>query len=262
MKHRIVNGLLVALVLAGVPSQAQIIHSSGPPPSYEVATIKPFQRDGIPGGPGSVLTTRSFIESAYNLPLGSKGRVLGGPSWLDTTLYEINGKVPDAQSAELQKMDREQRIRQTCLMKQALLADRFHLKVHFETRLIPIYELTVAKGGPKLTPAKELPHVTPTPTDPPQPENTRRGIRIVRKPRNITEITAAEEPLDILAAGLFLGLDRPIVNKTGLTGKYDFNLSWTPNPSMTPEANETEGPSIFTALPVNFAAPLTSGSMQ
>jgi bla regulator protein BlaR1 len=252
MRHRIVGRLLVALVafsaLGGIPAQGQIVHSSGPLPSFEVATIKPFQRDGMPGGPGSVLTTRTFIESAYNLPIGSKERVLGGPGWLDTTLYAIEGKVSETLSTEMKKMDREQRMRQTCLMRQALLADRFHLKVHFETRQMPIYELTVAKGGPKLTLAKEPPPVTPEPGDLARPENTRRGIRVIRKPRNITEMTATEEPLDTLVAGTFLGLDRPLVNKTGLTGKYDFTLTWTPNPSMAPGTNETEGPSIFTAL--------------
>ena len=97
---------------------------------------------------------RAFIEAAYNLPLGSNGRVLGGPGLIDTNRYVIDGKIPDALFAERQEMTREQRRNQTCLMRQALLAHRFKLKVHFETRVMPIYELVVAKGGPK-TDAKE-----------------------------------------------------------------------------------------------------------
>jgi uncharacterized protein (TIGR03435 family) len=150
-------------VVVGFQTQGQILHASGPLPSFEVATIRPSRNQGMPVGPvprnisHSDLPMRAFIEAAYNLPLGSHGRVLGGPGWIDTNPYVIDGKIPDALFAERQEMTPEQRRNQTCLMWQALLADRFKLKVHFETRVMPIYELVVAKGGPKLTPRNEPP---------------------------------------------------------------------------------------------------------
>jgi uncharacterized protein (TIGR03435 family) len=123
----------------------------------------------------------------------------------------------------------QQRVQQGCLMRQALLADRFKLKVHFETRVMPIYELLVAKGRPKLTPAKEPP---PAPTTvPSEPGNPLRrgdmlqGIRVLRKTPTITEMTVKREPMDAWVLMSFLGLGRPVVDKTGLKGKYDFTLN-------------------------------------
>ena len=146
------------------------------------------------------------------------------------------------------------------MMLQALLTDRFRLKVHFERREMPIYQLLVAKGGPKLTPATEPPPepTTPPPSSgpvsPPRPEDMRQGVRVVHRNRNTAEMIAKGEPLDVFVSTPFPGLGRPIVNKTGLTGKYDFTLNWTLDQSVTPEpdglaaAGQTDGPSIFTAV--------------
>jgi uncharacterized protein (TIGR03435 family) len=219
---------------------------------------------GDPRGPGarniarSKLNTRTLIAIAYNLRFNSD-RVLGGPGWLDTKWYVIDGKIPDELFAEMQKMTPEQRSNQVDLMWQALLADRFRLKVHFETREMPIYELVVAKGGPKLTPAKEPPPAPTTapsePGNPLRPEDMRQGVRVLRKTRTITEMTVKAEPMDAWVSMPFLGLGRPVVNKTGLKGKYDFTLNWTQDDLSASPAlgglaapSESDGQSLFTAM--------------
>jgi bla regulator protein blaR1 len=121
MRHRMVCGALAICIAAtinvvvGFQTQGQILHASGPLPSFEVATIKPSRNQGMPVGPvprnisHSDLPMRAFIEAAYNLPLGSNGRVLGGPGWIDTNPYAIDEKIPYALFAEMQEMTREQR---------------------------------------------------------------------------------------------------------------------------------------------------------
>src|ERR1019366_8288373 len=112
------------------------------------------------------------------------------------------------------------------LMQQALLADRFKLTVHFETRVMPVYALVLAKGGPKLTPAKPTPPPSDKPSPvvdakhPPRPGDVRQGILVLSKGRTI-EMTVRGLPLDawMLGRAMHLG-DRPLVNNTGLTGSY------------------------------------------
>src|ERR1700722_9982953 len=155
MRHRMVDGaparsvavsicLATILTVAGFQMHGQNLHASNPLPSFEVATIKLSDGGPHPSGPGapnierSNMNTRTFISIAYNMPFNSD-RVLGGPGWLDTKWYVIDGKVPDELFAEMQKMSPEQRKNQVGLMRQALLADRFKLKVHFGTQVMPIY---------------------------------------------------------------------------------------------------------------------------
>ena len=148
-----------------------------PLPSFEVATIKPAQNtaQGFSRPPRNIfrlinVTARDLVRIAYGLPPGpATVRVLAGPGWIDTNHYNVEGKVPDELFAEMQKTPMQQQRNQMFLMGQSMLADRFKLKVHFEQREMPIYELVVAKGGPKLTPAKEPPLEPDTP--PPLPAN-------------------------------------------------------------------------------------------
>jgi bla regulator protein blaR1 len=205
----------------------------------------------------SSFSTRSLIEIAYNLKPGS-GRVLAGPSWLDSDWYIVVGKIPDGLFADMQDMPAKQRGEQVHLMAQAMLADRFKLKVHFEMREMLVYNLVVKKGGPKLITAKEPP---PGPSAPPlnpdipiRLEDMRQGIRLLTKAPNNREMTVKGESVEAWTQGPFLGLDRPVVNKTGLTGRYDLTLNWVPDqlsssgPGPSAISNASEGPSLFTAL--------------
>ena len=76
-------------------------------------------------------------------------QIVGGPDWLIKDAYNIKGKVPDDIQAAQQWMKRQDHIEQNRTMQQSLLADRFHLKAHFETRVLPVYELVPAKRRPQ-----------------------------------------------------------------------------------------------------------------
>jgi bla regulator protein BlaR1 len=258
--------LATTIVVAVFQMRAQNLPAGNPAPSFEVTTIKPSHGPGEtrlrgPGGPNMAqgnFNTRTFIALAYNLPF-NPDRVLGGPDWLDTKWYVIDGKISDELFAAMQKMTPEQSKNQTRLMWQALLADRFKLKVHFETRVMPIYELVVAKGGPKLTPAKEPPPAgtigSSESGNPLSPGEMRQGIRVIRKTPASTEMTVKGETMDAWVLSPLPGLGHPLVNKTGLKGKYDFTLNWVQDDlSASPASgglaapSESSGPSLFTAI--------------
>ncbi len=132
-------------------------------------------------------------------------------------------------AAALQKLPPKEQSEQRRLMLRALLADRFKLKVHQETKILPLYQLVIAKGGPKL---KES-HASKTTTN------------------GIGRLTAQRMTMASLTRILTVVTDRLVVDKTGLTAEYDFDLRWTPDDLQEsageiPEA--VSGPSIFTAL--------------
>jgi bla regulator protein BlaR1 len=280
MRDRTFHALFVSLIavaicpaplnlVTGTPAHGQVLHATGPLPSFEVATIKPV-RDGSPLGfspPSRNMfknlnaSARDLVRVAYGMPPGSAERVLGGPGWVDTNHYDVEGKIPDALFAEIQKMPPQEQRSQRLMMVQAMLADRFKLKVHFEEREMPIYELVAAKGGPKLTPAKEPPPESDTTPHPaatggfPRPEDMRQGILVFPKTSAIMEMTAKGQTMDVLVQVPFFGLgSSPVLNKTGLTGKYDFTLDWTPEQPARPTADdlttpaEPDAPSLLTAL--------------
>jgi uncharacterized protein (TIGR03435 family) len=268
-------------VLHAVPTFGQILHATGPLPSFEVATIRPMEQMGVVAPPGggvppasgrvapngeqiisqqevrispsprfsdrvnSVMTAKMLIDYAYNLPAFSESQIIGGPDWTSQTMYQIHAKIDDLQFAVMQKMSSAQQTQQIQLMQQSLLAERFKLKAHFETRQMPVYALELAKGGPKLTPAKgegAAPQAQPT------------IMSVVSKGDGLNEITAKE----VQPSQLILMLQnqpelghRMIIDKTGLTGHYDLTLDWAREGPATAEvgsANADAAPSLFTAL--------------
>jgi len=203
-------------------------------PAYEVATIKPGQLN-VPGGRGVLL--RGYIQQAFGIPLNIAGRVIG-PDWINSTRYVIQGKAPDSIRDAMQTMTIAEQMKESDLMMQSLLADRFQLKAHFETREMPMYELVLAKGGPKLT----------EDSDPTKRQVASGG----------TVIRAGAAPIRILTDVLECSPDvggREVVDKTGLTGTYDISLKWTPlqtgaaagGGSGSPPSPDAP-PDIFTAI--------------
>ena len=251
--------VIALLAIATTPIYPQILHPTDPLPSFEVATIKPWHRtpppplpDGAPAtqkiakiDPGSgvpqlrpqlhmILPIEILITSAYNLRPGSGKRIIGGPEWLrqDIDQFEIQAKIDDTQFAAMQKMTPTQQREQIALMEQSLLADRFKLKVHFETRELPIYTLVIAKGGPKLTPAKE--------GEPTRLSAVTNG-----------QLTATAVTIDQFAHSPLLGPathGQPVIDQTGLKGTYDFTLNSGPEQPATPDAPAETDPPMFTAI--------------
>lgn len=210
---------------------------------FEAASIKPSapqamggMRMGIqmlPGGRISMtgVTVKILIQQSYGV---RDFQIAGGPSWLGSDRYDITAKPEGAASPE-----------QVKVMVQALLADRFQLKLHRETKELPTYALVVAKGGPKFHASEVAP----------EGSNKPKGTRISIGRGQFTLEGAA---MAALANQLGQVLGRSVTDKTELTGNYDFKLEWTPDAGQqgamrAPGGDgapvpETTGPSIFTAL--------------
>jgi len=233
-------------------------------PKFEVASIKPCGSDfdsGERGGaskgqpsPGRLnlncQTVAGLIQMAYlffangHLNPGVLVPLSGGPAWISSDRYSINATVGGAQSQEVMRGP----------MMQALLEDRFQLKVHREIKEIPVYELTVAKRGPKLVPFREG---SCNPMDfskfPPSPPENMCISRATMNGVNVTVEARGATLSDFCK--LFLNrLDRPVIEKTGISGKFNFHLIYAPETdtdaagpgSTVPDS--LPGPSIFTAL--------------
>jgi len=201
-------------------------------PAYEVATVKPWD------GKGFAMPLQSYIQQAFGISPNIAGRVIG-PDWIKTARYVIQGKSPDSVTSAVQSMTIEERMKVNLLMMQSLLADRFQLKAHFEIREMPVYELTLAKGGSKLKEDSDL---------------TKRRFAV-----GGSTIRATAAPINVIFNALECAPDvggREVVDRTGLTGNYDFSLSWTPLETAAVPGEEHGslssanggGASLFTAI--------------
>lgn len=280
--------LLVATTCFGLAtaSSAQIIHASDPLPSFEVATIKPASSLSrlSSASPAEVhisnVTVRNLIEQAYGIPWTSADneRVLGGPAWLDTNHYDIAARIPGDLAEARQKLSPDQQKQQISLMLQSLLAERFHLKLHFETRVLTVYALVVAKPNPHLVESanqhesttQETPAPIALPSKPEDPKALHHGILqgiVVLYNGQSAQMTAKQASMDDLVrwfAGYSEVGGRPVVNQTSLSGLYDFTLRWTrqtlaatPQPGSS-DAADSDAPPLFTALPNQLGLRLKS----
>jgi uncharacterized protein (TIGR03435 family) len=178
------------------------------PPAFEVVSIKPYQETfpfPVPPTPKGPLVTftgftvRDLIREAYDLTYDSQ--IHGFTGWIGNDRFDVSGRVAG---------DATPTRDQVRVLLQALLAERFSLKFHRETRETPVYALVVAKGG-----AKIREHIPPESGGGFRP--TTKGSQILMKSINA--------PLDQLVLALVLNSGRPVIDKTGLTGKYDFEYS-------------------------------------
>jgi uncharacterized protein (TIGR03435 family) len=175
------------------------------------------------------VSLKVLLVNAYGI---REGLMFGLPGWASSSRFDVTAKVADTDLKAFRNLSREQR--QTMLA--ALLADRFHLKMHTEIKTLPVYELVIAKGGPKLTTS-----IVPPP-DTKNPDPLGLGNLDVQG----TNITAAGVTLSDLAMNLSFPLDRTVINKTGLTGRYDFQLRWTAEGAGTGATDAP--PDLFTAM--------------
>ena len=267
---------LTCMALGVVQLHAQILHATGPLPSFEVATIKPSV-DGkaapsinTPSESRTMnVTARNLIEHAYRIPWtpGLNERVVGGPDWIDSVHYDVEARIDQSLVAALATMSNEQQKNQIGLMMQSLLAERFKLTVHFESRELPIYALAIAKKGVKLAAAKDTPTVVEQ-DDPQRPgvvlptraEGLRKGISVQYRGQE-AEMTAKGVTLGQLVqwlAGYSEIGGRTVADQTGLGGTYDFTLRWTRERLTALSAQsdqagaaaspEPESPALFTSL--------------
>jgi uncharacterized protein (TIGR03435 family) len=220
--------MLLSIVVLGVPLCAQDAQKDAPSTSFEVASIRMVsdgQETVFPTFPAPQFTAENtsltlLIAIAYGM---SDNRIVGKPSWLDTTLYTVRAK-PEGDASLTEKQYRP--------LMQDLLQRRFHLAVHFETREVSGYELVVAKGGSKL-------------------EITTKSDAMAYIYSN--GLQSASLNTRTLASLLSRPLGHPVVDKTGLTDFYKLKLSFAPV-----EEPSSGLPDIFTAVQEQLGLKLES----
>jgi uncharacterized protein (TIGR03435 family) len=247
-----------------------LFHPSGPVPSYEVATVKLLNSNtadrvvklppGVMARTFSPLSIRHYIMNAYGAIYAAQ--IVGGPDWINKDAYDINGKVPDDLQAAFQKMTFVDRNDQTRATQQSLLSDRFHLKAHFETRVLPVYELVPAKGGLKITTVPAPPESKAG--DP--PVHVRNcypqlpgslGVMLNSKGLRVVNGCAINIQSVIRPIGPDAG-DRPIVDHSGFTGYFDIKgLAWAPLGDAD-ASNAPDAPSLSEALEHKLGLKLVS----
>lgn len=259
MALRGLTGIALALVIAG-GAGAQ---TADPSVAFEVATVKPSSlptsadgkrmiRFGAQGGPGtsdpsqisySFMSLRNLLMQAFSVSTYQ----VQGPAWLDSERFDIVARVPAGATKD-----------DVPVMLQNLLKERFQLKFHREKKEQSIYALAVGKGGPKMKrsedqsdPAAEAPPKSPSdsaaPAPPPDPGRPRigrdgmpelppgmrrPGIRMMAlmSPAGLrVRLNAERQTMAQLADTLSNQVDRPVVDMTGLTERYDFTLDFAPD---------------------------------
>jgi len=234
-------------------SQAGASPTPGAPLTFEVASIKPANPDArgmtwdlMPGGGfrATNVRMRHLIEFAYNV---DRFQISGAPGWFESQGFDLLAKPPQSAEANAgtRQLSNDQR-NQVRQRLQALLAQRFQLVIHRETKEMPVYTLVVAKNGPKLKESTK--------------ERDMGGMP--------GKLSAQGTPMDGLAAYLTGMLKRIVLDRTGLKGTYDFNLEWTPDPGGLGKLEEEKaggasppdpsGPSIFTAIQQQLGLKLES----
>jgi uncharacterized protein (TIGR03435 family) len=181
-------------------------------------------------------TLHGMIGNAYGVPSSVKGLVQGGPAWMLSAAFDVQVKVDPPTVARWSKLLQQPVDEERRAVLRELLAERFHLKLHRELREMPAFVLTVAKGGSKLqVPVSE--------------ENLQAGVpqsRINFYGRgHMQGHFALLSNLSRSLTGEPEAEGRPIVDKTGLTGQYDFTLHWTPvdlAPEQHPPTPASSGP--------------------
>lgn len=200
-------------------------------PVYEVATIKPSDPAGRNQGfqirGQHVKVTRQDVETMMMFAYGVHAKqIVNAPDWAKSDRFDVDG-VPDVKG--------EPNLKQMQSIVQDLLETRFGLKFHREKREMTAYVVRVEKGGAKIEKSKSDPLRPPD-----QSGNGSGGHKQFMKFTN--------NSLNDFAFGMQYFMDKPVVNQTGLDGRYDFELTWNPNPDVASETTEADVPGIFTAM--------------
>jgi uncharacterized protein (TIGR03435 family) len=220
----------------------------------------------------------SLVQQAYGV---GKDRITGAPDWLNSEHYDIEAKMDGAQVDEFKALSPELTRAARQHMLQKLLQDRFQLTLHRETKELPVYNLVIAKGGSKLQESKpdDAAGRGDKPADPALAAALASKMASTGGPsaavgggnaggggKSVTVVPGGATSFSFssgrggvrttsgrgtttaaLATSLASIAGRPVLDKTGLTGKYDYKLEYAPDDSQ-PDADSPAGPSIFTAV--------------
>jgi uncharacterized protein (TIGR03435 family) len=240
----------LAVALVGV-ARAQSATTAAPAAAFDVASVRPnttadqhthssiynswtnskFTATNVP--------LKMLLEFCYDVP---QSRLMGGPGWIDSTTFDIEAKSDSVVDEQMASLPPEQAKEQKREMVRSLLADRFKLAVHTETRTMPVYALVVAKGGAKLK------------------ADTKGNY--VGTGRNTITVRGGDNSVAILADKLSEEAGRMVVDKTGITGQYDMVLRWTPEdqppPMLNGQPDPNAPPGLFTAIQEQLGLKLES----
>jgi uncharacterized protein (TIGR03435 family) len=221
--------------------------------AFEVATIRPtppewqggryFRMTSPQRFAATNFSPRLLIGVVYNLPPRA---VLGGPEWLDSDRYDIVATTPGTERPTLEE--------QMTMLRQ-LLTDRFKLTFHREPKEFSIYEISVGKGGHKLKPTMGSPDEDPVLLSQIMPGE----VHMPARNASVAQFAAVMQRTIV---------DRPVIDKTGLNGRFDFDLEWTPDDSqfggLFKDMPESTKPSLFAAMQEQLGLKLeaTKGIVQ
>jgi uncharacterized protein (TIGR03435 family) len=236
-------------------SPAQNTPSVAPVYEFEAASIKPVVDCSGSFSPGytvdgyraECVTVRYLIRAAYDV---KDYGLLGVPDWLNTQLYDVEAKMDASVVDALGKLTPDQLKLARQQMLQTLLAERFNLKIHRETKEEPVYLLAIGKNGPKLQDAKP----GDTNTFPGADGSAVRGqIQLGPGSGGGHKDRAHTVSMSLFEQYLSAVLGRPVLDRTGLTGAYDFTLEWVSDLAQTAAAPGADG---VAAPPLDAAPPL------
>jgi len=234
------------LAQSAAPQGASVAASDTAPArviTFDVVSIK-LNKSGDPGNSGRSIddgfiytnwTLRNLIGGTY----GNRDDLISGlPGWADSTHYDIQARVAP------EDVDAYRKLRGAAGRRvyQQFLEDYFKVKVHIEVKEMPVYELVIAKGGPKFLPSDpgnanapvlKLPDGTPL-----------HGGGFMGR----GQLAGSQMSISFLLSALQGASGRGVVDKTGLTGKYDFALKWKPDQGPGSDDTSADEPDIFTAL--------------
>jgi uncharacterized protein (TIGR03435 family) len=225
-----IGGPLAFGIVNGPKHEAQSQSTSAP--SFEVASIMQNVSGNnfasVREAQGRFTATNARLKDLIARAYGVRISEISGPDWLTSERFDIAAEAAGPVDDD-----------QLSLMLRTLLADRFGLALHREPKVLPVYELVVAKSGPKLQPVQAA---------------QSRGRTLSSSHRGYLSANGAST--EFLAELLSRQTDRPVLDRTGLSGTYNFELKWTPDDLHTnlgqthddSGKNNADGPSIFTAV--------------
>ncbi len=240
VRYKMIASIVLAVLTCAFSQQ-----TGGKRPEFAVGSVRRSNSEGRPEvgnfngrGYGKNTTLKMVMATAYQVPAF---QISGGPKWVDSDRFDIEALAEEPKTGYTQLR----------LMMQFLLEDRFHLKVHRETRESSVYLLVTTKGGPKMTPSSD--QKTPDATGPsssPTDGPPRGGVLMGRG-----MLIANAATMSVLAKMLTSELGRPALDHTNLTSRFDIRLRWTPDaqPPASPDGIDlgqsgTDLPGLFTAL--------------
>ena len=240
--------LTIFAVLAGESLSAQVLPP--PPleksadanvklPEFDVASVKVHKNgDGfvrwmpsMDGFNGENIPVTSLISAAYDV---KQDLITGGPGWIGSRGFDIQAKVASADLATFRELSGHQRAE----MLRSILEERFHLQLHVATRDLPTYDLVSLKGEPKVQTAA------------PSQDGKPLKPSISMSPG---KLEVERSSIDTLVTQLGYVVHRTVIDKTGLIGKYNYTLVWTPEEKLGSSVDPSESgaaanPLIFTAI--------------